>query len=181
MEHKTITAESTSDGAGCRDKHRRLTGNNSLARPVRKNSSLTDLVCHALLTPLKFLSLFSFSGLTGICRFAATWYWSTIFSGLLILHTRYRFDLLILWHRADRSFFGCDQIGRGVSKMEHLCQIIKSQPIQSVFQHVIQHTGAEGIPRSRGLNDAPQLAGGDKHPLVLVVGITPLRPRRHIQ
>ena len=65
--------------------------------------------------------------------------------------------------------------------MEHLCQIIKSQPIQSVFQHVIQHTGAEGISGSGGFDYAAQLTGGDEHPLILIVGTTALSPRRYIE
>ena len=83
MEHKTITAESTSDGAGCRDKHRRLTGNNSPAQPVRKNSSLTGLVCHTLFALAKIFPTFFILGLDmylQVCKvahdppFPPTWY-----------------------------------------------------------------------------------------------------------
>ena len=43
----------------------------------------------------------------------------------------------------------------------------------------MERAGAEGVPRPGGFDGSPQAAGGDVYPLVLIVGVASLRPRRH--
>ena len=45
----------------------------------------------------------------------------------------------------------------------------------------IETTGAEGVPRAGGLDGAAQFAGGDEHPLVLIIGVAAVRARRHVE
>ena len=72
------------------------------------------------------------------------------------------FDLRPLWHGADRTLFGRDEIGRRVGKAQHFGKLLLVESSDPVLQRIVQDAGAEGISRAGGLDRSAETKAGTK-------------------
>ena len=91
----------------------------------------------------------------------AAHHWPGLVLNSIFLQQRHH--LFPLWHGADGALFRGDQVGRRVGKAQHHRELLRCQALQAVFQHEVQHRGAEGVSRAGGLNGAAQLERRDEH------------------
>ena len=88
------------------------------------------------------------------------------------------FHFLRVWHRTDGALARGDNPGCGIGKAQHGVQVLLIQPVDAVFQQVVQHTCAEGIAGAGGFNDPAQFAGGFKYPVRAGQGVAAAGCRR---
>ena len=74
-------------------------------------------------------------------------------------------------HGAQGALAGGDDGRGGVGEAQHGRQAVIRTVFQAVLKHVVEHAGAEGIPRAGGLDGAAQAEGRDVDPMAATVGI----------